>query len=172
MASPLPILRRLRFSPSTRVGVPHAFKSFLTSTRSISNFATIPGSLSMRRYRMGVRRRTRRKSLQRRHIVLPCIRLGATAQALKVDALPSLVLLDSAGKVRFVHEGFDVSENLESGLTRRIHELVNSGNPTDEFPQLTRRGRQSATPQPKCDRCNLEQLSTPKTNCNHNQAAS
>jgi thiol-disulfide isomerase/thioredoxin len=71
-------------------------------------------------------------SLQRRHIVLPmAFDSGATAQALKVDALPSLVLLDSAGKVRFVHEGFDVSENLESGLTRRIHELVNSGNPTE-----------------------------------------
>jgi peroxiredoxin len=66
-------------------------------------------------------------SLLRHHLDVPmAFDSGATAQALKVDALPSLVLLDSEGKVRFAHEGFDTSENLETGLSRHIYDLLKS----------------------------------------------
>jgi peroxiredoxin len=69
-----------------------------------------------------------KRSLLRRHIDVPmAFDSGATAKALKVDALPSLVLLDSDGKVRFSHEGFDTSENLKSGLSRHIRELLSEG---------------------------------------------
>ena len=67
-----------------------------------------------------------KRSLLRRHIDLPmAFDSGATAKALNVDALPSLVLLDSDGKLRFSHEGFDTSENLQAGLSRHIRVLLN-----------------------------------------------
>lgn len=65
------------------------------------------------------------KSLARRHIALPmAFDSGSAARALKVNTLPSLVLLDSDGKMRFVHVGYDMSERLESGLTHHIHDLL------------------------------------------------
>jgi len=41
--------------------------------------------------------------------------------------LPKLVLLDKTGRVRWVHDGFDGSEDLAGQLTNRIEELLRSG---------------------------------------------
>ncbi len=70
------------------------------------------------------------KSLSRRHIELPmAFDSGSAARALKVNTLPSLVLLDSEGRMRFVHVGYDMSEHLEAGLTHHIRDLLDENIP-------------------------------------------
>ena len=44
-----------------------------------------------------------------------------------LHGLPKLVLLDKAGRVRWLHDGFDASEDLAGQLTSRIDELLGSG---------------------------------------------
>jgi len=67
-------------------------------------------------------------ALARRHLDLPIAwDSGSASQALGIDALPSIVLLDTNGEVARTHEGFDTSENLESNLTQRINNLLNQG---------------------------------------------
>jgi thiol-disulfide isomerase/thioredoxin len=52
---------------------------------------------------------------------------GDAAQALGVDGLPTLVILDQRSRVRLVHHGFDVSEDLPGVLTDKIEELLDQG---------------------------------------------
>jgi thiol-disulfide isomerase/thioredoxin len=47
-----------------------------------------------------------------------------TAGKLGVEGYPTLVLLDAAGHVRFIHNGYDGSEHLESDLAREIANLA------------------------------------------------
>jgi thiol-disulfide isomerase/thioredoxin len=66
-----------------------------------------------------------RRYLARRRLELPmAFDAGPAAQALGVDALPGLVLIDPTSHVRFVHFGYDVSENLEGALTSKIETLL------------------------------------------------
>jgi thiol-disulfide isomerase/thioredoxin len=67
-----------------------------------------------------------RRCLAGRHLALPmAFDSGPAAQVLGVDALPGLVLIDPDSRVRFVHYGYDVSENLEMVLTGKIEGLLN-----------------------------------------------
>ena len=47
-----------------------------------------------------------------------------TASELGVEGYPTLVLLDPAGHVRFIHNGYDGSEHLESDIAREIEKLA------------------------------------------------
>jgi len=49
---------------------------------------------------------------------------NANATRLGVEGYPTLVLLDTTGRVRFIHDGYDGSERLESDLTREITRLL------------------------------------------------
>jgi peroxiredoxin len=44
-----------------------------------------------------------------------------------LHGLPKLILLDKSGRIRWVHDGFDHSEDLAGQLTTRIEELLRSG---------------------------------------------
>jgi peroxiredoxin len=44
-----------------------------------------------------------------------------------LHGFPKLVVLDKTGRVRWVHDGFDGSEDLAGQLTKRIEELLRSG---------------------------------------------
>jgi thiol-disulfide isomerase/thioredoxin len=68
---------------------------------------------------------TVRSFVERRHLDVP-VALdpdGATRQ-LKVDALPTLVLIDRQGRIRLEEAGFDMDEPLESNLTGQIQRLL------------------------------------------------
>jgi peroxiredoxin len=41
--------------------------------------------------------------------------------------LPKLILLDQKGRVRWVHDGFDGSENLSDEISKRVEQLLRSG---------------------------------------------
>jgi len=45
---------------------------------------------------------------------------NATAVRMGVDGYPTLVLLDDSGRIRFIHEGYDGSERIESDLAKEI----------------------------------------------------
>ncbi|MGB8063668.1 MAG: redoxin family protein [Candidatus Sulfotelmatobacter sp.] len=45
---------------------------------------------------------------------------NASAVQLGVNGYPTLVLLDASGRVRFIHDGYDGSERLESNLAQEI----------------------------------------------------
>jgi len=49
---------------------------------------------------------------------------GDAARSFKIDSLPSIVLIDAKGRVRFTHNGYDLSENLAAGLERHIDSLL------------------------------------------------
>jgi thiol-disulfide isomerase/thioredoxin len=67
-----------------------------------------------------------RSCLARRHLDLPmAFDRGEAAQALGVDGLPTLVIIDQRSRVRLVHHGFDVSEDMPGVLVDRIEELLN-----------------------------------------------
>jgi len=66
-----------------------------------------------------------RMYLAGRHLDLPlAFDKGDAARALGVDGLPTLAILDRHGRVRFVHHGYDRSEDMEDGLSMRIGELL------------------------------------------------
>lgn len=52
---------------------------------------------------------------------------NVNAIRLGVDGYPSLVLLDSTGRLRFIHNGYDGSERLESDLAHEIASLLDHG---------------------------------------------
>ena len=64
--------------------------------------------------------------LAARHLEIPmAFDRGDAAQALGVDGLPTLVILDQRSRVRLLHHGFDVSEDMPGALTSKIQELLN-----------------------------------------------
>jgi thiol-disulfide isomerase/thioredoxin len=66
------------------------------------------------------------KTLARRHLAVPmAFDPGDAARAMRLDGLPALILIDANGAVRFEHRGYDSSEDLEWGLSRRIQKLLN-----------------------------------------------
>ena len=63
--------------------------------------------------------------LERHGVTLPmAFDPGEASRALGVDALPTLLVFDRNGHVRYVHHGYDTSENLEDGLADRIGLLL------------------------------------------------
>ena len=46
------------------------------------------------------------------------------AEALHAEVLPTVVILDRAGRTRFVHYGYDASEHLEERVARTVRELM------------------------------------------------
>jgi thiol-disulfide isomerase/thioredoxin len=66
-----------------------------------------------------------RRFLERRRLSLPmAFDPGEASRALGVDGLPTLLILDRNGRVRYVHHGYDASENLETALAGRIEQLL------------------------------------------------
>jgi thiol-disulfide isomerase/thioredoxin len=62
---------------------------------------------------------------QKMHLGLPMAYTeNADALKLGVEGYPTLVLLDATGHVRFIHNGYDGSEHLESNLVREISNLA------------------------------------------------
>ena len=49
---------------------------------------------------------------------------NANAMRLGVNGYPTLILLDADGRLRFIHDGYDASERLESNLTEEIAGLL------------------------------------------------
>lgn len=73
-----------------------------------------------------------KKTLARRHLALPmAFDPGDAAKAMHLDGLPALILIDADGVLRFEHRGYDSSEDIGWGLTRRIQKLL------DERPFVT-----------------------------------
>ena len=68
-----------------------------------------------------------RRYLARRPTALPAAfdAGGATANALRVHALPTLIFLDRTGRVRFEHYGFDRSERVGRVILRCVRTLRN-----------------------------------------------
>jgi len=67
-----------------------------------------------------------RRYLAGHHLEIPmAFDRGDAAQALGVDGLPTLVILDQRSRVRLVHHGFDASEDMPAALTSKIEELLN-----------------------------------------------
>jgi peroxiredoxin len=65
-----------------------------------------------------------RRYLARRPMSLPAaFDVGGAAAALRVHALPTVVFLDRAGRVRFVHYGFDRSEHVDVEIVHSIRML-------------------------------------------------
>ena len=52
----------------------------------------------------------------------------ANATRLGVDGYPALVLLDAAGRIRFIHNGYDGSERLGDNLSHEITRLLREEN--------------------------------------------
>lgn len=66
-----------------------------------------------------------KRYLARRGLQIPgAFDNGEAARAFGVDALPTLVLIDQAGRSRVTHIGYDASEQLESLLTTHIEALL------------------------------------------------
>lgn len=66
-----------------------------------------------------------RQFLTRHRLDLPmAFDSGAGAKAFGIDGVPAIVLIDARGRVRFTHNGFDMSENVEAGVTRHIDDLL------------------------------------------------
>src|SRR5438045_9554689 len=49
---------------------------------------------------------------------------SANAARLGVDGYPTLVLLDATGRIRYVHDGYDGSERIESNLAEEISAVL------------------------------------------------
>ena len=49
---------------------------------------------------------------------------NANAIRLGVNGYPALIVLDASGRLRFIHDGYDASERLESNLTHEIANLL------------------------------------------------
>ena len=66
-----------------------------------------------------------RKCLTRHRIDLPVVfDSGSGAKAMGIEGIPVIVLADKTANIRFTHFGYDVSEDLESGLSRHIDNLL------------------------------------------------
>jgi thiol-disulfide isomerase/thioredoxin len=67
-----------------------------------------------------------RAFLARRRLTLPwSFDSGGAAQALGVDSLPTIIILDREGNVAMTHFGYDASERLNEHLSDRIEQLLN-----------------------------------------------
>jgi len=63
--------------------------------------------------------------MKARRLDLPCaFDSRGAANQLGVDSLPELILLDSAGRVRMIHGGYDLSEHLATNLSSKIESLL------------------------------------------------
>jgi thiol-disulfide isomerase/thioredoxin len=52
---------------------------------------------------------------------------NATAVRMGVNGYPSLILLDGTGRIRFIHDGYDGSERIESHLAQEISNALKDG---------------------------------------------
>ena len=52
---------------------------------------------------------------------------NATAVRMGVNGYPTLVLLGDAGQIRFIHDGYDGSERIESDLAQEISAVLKHG---------------------------------------------
>ena len=69
--------------------------------------------------------RRARAFLERKHLAIPAaFDSGFTAQALGVHALPAIVLVDGAGRIRLVHSGYDRSEDIPARLSAAIRRVL------------------------------------------------
>jgi hypothetical protein len=66
-----------------------------------------------------------RKFLARQGLTLPAaFDSGEAAETLKVDSLPTLILLDGNGRIRMIHHGYDRSERIGEHVTQIVRELL------------------------------------------------
>ncbi len=66
-----------------------------------------------------------RQFLARHRLDLPmAFNSGAVAKEFGVDGIPAVVLIDTQGRTRFTHNGYDMSEDIEAGITRHIDDLL------------------------------------------------
>lgn len=66
-----------------------------------------------------------RAFMKRRELRLPwAFDEGPARQAFGVEALPTLILLDGSGQVRFVHHGYDASEHVAQLTSNNIEALL------------------------------------------------
>lgn len=49
---------------------------------------------------------------------------GEVSKQFGIDAIPTLVMIDTQGRERFIHRGFSESEDLEAGLERHVQQLL------------------------------------------------
>lgn len=63
--------------------------------------------------------------LARHNLTLPfAFDPGPAAKSLGVDAIPALILMDTKGRTRYVHHGYDTSESLAAALGVKIEQLL------------------------------------------------
>ncbi len=60
---------------------------------------------------------------------------GAAAEKLRVDSLPTVVVLDARGHVRMIHRGYDRSERVGEQITRTVCELIPDAVARDAVPR-------------------------------------
>lgn len=76
--------------------------------------------------------------LKREKLTLPwAFDSGGTAQALGVDSLPTVVLLDRQGHVRMRHYGYDASEHMDAVIVKAIEDLLSHPLPPTAAPLPT-----------------------------------
>jgi len=69
---------------------------------------------------------TARTYARKMHLEVPVAYTeNANAVRLGVNGYPALILLDANGRLRFIHDGYDASEQLEPNLTHEIRNLLN-----------------------------------------------
>ncbi len=52
---------------------------------------------------------------------------GGAAKALSVDSLPTIVVLDRQGRIRFTHYGYDASEHIQDMVRDQVSSLLSDG---------------------------------------------
>jgi thiol-disulfide isomerase/thioredoxin len=57
----------------------------------------------------------------------PAFDTGKIAREFNIDAIPTLVLIDTKGRERLEHRGYSESEDLEAGLSKHLDELLEEG---------------------------------------------
>jgi thiol-disulfide isomerase/thioredoxin len=63
--------------------------------------------------------------LARHNLTLPfAFDAGPAAKSLGVDAIPTVILMDTKGRTRYVHHGYDTSESLAAALSVKIEQLL------------------------------------------------
>jgi thiol-disulfide isomerase/thioredoxin len=74
--------------------------------------------------------RRARAYLERKGLAVPAaFDSGFTAQALGVHALPSIALVDGAGRLRMTHSGYDRSEDIPGRLSSAIQRVLDESGP-------------------------------------------